>query len=82
MSIVLLGKSRGQLQTAPERKKRLGQSGNDAHFGMLSGDESKFQCRKEQYCVGIWNVRFMNQGKLDVIKQEMAKVNVDIIKNH
>ena len=79
---MLLGKSGEQLLIAPERNKWLGQSENDAHFGMLSGDESKFQCRKEQYCVGIWNVRFMNQGKLDVIKQEMAKVNVDIIKNH
>ena len=34
---------------------------------------------KEQYCIGIWNVRSMNQGKLDVVNQEMAKVNIDIL---
>ena len=34
---------------------------------------------KEQYCIGIWNVRSMNQGKLEVVKQEMARVNVDIL---
>ena len=37
------------------------------------------QCSKEQYCIGIWNVRFVNQGKLEVIKQEMARVNVGIL---
>ena len=36
----------------------------------VSGDESKVQCCKEQYCIGPWNARSMNQGKLDVIKQE------------
>ena len=34
---------------------------------------------KEQYCIGIWNVRYMNQGKLEVVKQEMARVNIDIL---
>ena len=42
-------------------------------------DRSKIRCCKEQYCIGTWNVRSMNQGKLDVVKQEMAKVNVDIL---
>ena len=37
------------------------------------------QCCKEQYCMGTWNVRSMNQGKLEVDKQEMARVNVDIL---
>ena len=37
------------------------------------------QCCKEQYCIGTWNVRSMNQGKLEVVKQEMATVNVDIL---
>ena len=40
-------------------------------------DESKIQCCKEQYCIGIWNVRSMNQGKLDVVKQEMVRINTD-----
>ena len=44
----------------------------------VMGDESKVQCCKEQYCIGTWNVRSMNQGKLEVVKQEMARVNIDI----
>ena len=45
----------------------------------VTGDRSKVQCYKEQYCIGTWNVRSMNQGKLEVVKQEMARVNVDIL---
>ena len=45
----------------------------------VTGDGSKVQCCKEQYCIGIWNVRSMNQGKLDVVKQGMARVNIDIL---
>ena len=45
----------------------------------VTGDGSKVQCCKEQYCIGTWNVRPMNQGKLEVLKQEMAKVNTDIL---
>ncbi|XP_070646838.1 LOW QUALITY PROTEIN: craniofacial development protein 2-like, partial [Bos indicus] len=58
-------------------------------FGLLTGigsDDSsasdliqQVQCCKEQYCIGTWNVRSMNQGKLEVVKQEMARVNVDIL---
>ena len=44
-----------------------------------TGDRSKVQSCKEQYCIGTWNVRSMNQGKLEVIKQKMARVNVDIL---
>ena len=44
-----------------------------------TGDRSKVQCCKEQYCIGTWNVRSMNQGKLEVVKQEMARVNIDIL---
>ena len=43
------------------------------------GDGSKVQCCKEQYWIGTWNVRCMNQGKLEVVKQEMARVNVNIL---
>ena len=43
------------------------------------GDRSKVQCCKKQYCIGTWNVRSMNQDKLEVVKQEMARVNVDIL---
>ena len=44
-----------------------------------SGDESKIWCCKEQCCIGTWNVRSMNQGKLAVVKQEMASVNINIL---
>ena len=45
----------------------------------VTGVGSKVQCCKEQYYIGIWNVRSMNQGKLELIKQEMARVKVDIL---
>ena len=43
----------------------------------VTGDGSKVPCCKEQYCIGTWNVRSMNQGKLEVVKQEMARVNIN-----
>ena len=45
----------------------------------MTGDGSKVHCCKEQYCIGTWNVRSMNQGKLEVVKQEMARVNINIL---
>ena len=45
----------------------------------VTGDRSKIRCCKEQYCIRTWNLRSMNQGKLEVVKQEMARVNVDIL---
>ena len=45
----------------------------------VTGDGSKIQCCKEQYCIRTWNVRSTNQGKLEVVKQEMARVNIDIL---
>ena len=45
----------------------------------VTGDGSKVRSCKEQYCIGTWNVRSMNQGKLEVVKQEMARVNIDIL---
>ena len=45
----------------------------------VTGDSSKVRCCKEQFCIGTWNVRSMNQGKLEVVKQDMARVNVDIL---
>ena len=46
----------------------------------VTGDGSKVRYCKEQYCIGTWNVRAMNQGKLEVVKQEMARVNTDILR--
>ena len=45
----------------------------------VTGDRSKVWCCKEQYCIGTWNIRSMNQGKLKVVKQEMARLNVNIL---
>ena len=45
----------------------------------VTGDRSKVQCCKEQYCIGTWNVRYTNQGKLDVVKKEMARVNINTL---
>ena len=44
----------------------------------VTGDGSKVRCYKE-YCIGTWNIRSMNQGKLEMVKQEMARVNIDIL---
>ena len=45
----------------------------------VTGNGSKVQCYKEQYCIGTWNVKSMNQGKLEVVKQKIARVNIDIL---
>ena len=45
-----------------------------------TGDRSKVQCCKEQYCIVTWNARSMNKGKLEVVKQEIARVNIDILR--
>ena len=45
----------------------------------VTGDRSKVECCREYCCIGTWNVRSMNQGKLDVVKQETARVNVNIL---
>ena len=44
-----------------------------------TGDGSRIRCCKEQYCIGTWNVSSMSQGKLEVVKQEIARVNTDIL---
>ena len=58
-------------ETDPKQKQHSGVDVTD--------DGSKVQYCKEQYCIGTWNVRSMNQGKLEVVKQEMTRVNVDIL---
>ena len=64
-------KSRKNEETEPKQKQHT--------VVDVTGDGSKVQCYKEQYCIGTWNVRSINQGKLEVVKQEMARVNVDIL---
>ena len=64
---------RGEITT--ERMKGWSQSKTIPSCGC----DSKIRCCKKQYCIGTWNVRSMKEGKLEVIKQEMARVNVDIL---
>ena len=66
-------------EITPERMKGWSQSKNNNPVVDVTGDRSKVRCCKEQYCIGTWNVRSMNQGKLEVVKQEMARVSVDIL---
>ena len=72
---MLLEKSR---EIAPEEMKRL-TKWKQQPLVYVSGGESKVWCYKEQYCIGTWNVRSMNQGKLEVVKQDVARVNIDIL---
>ena len=62
--------SRKNEETEPKQKQHTAVD--------VTGDRSKVQCCKEQYCTGIWKVRSMNQGKLEVVKQEMTRVNINI----
>ena len=62
------------------RKKEETESNQKQHPVVdVTGDGSKVGCCIEQYCIGTWNARSMSQGKLEVVKQEMARVNVDIL---
>ena len=68
---MLLQKSRESSRRNEEAKPK------QKHYPVVdvTGDGSKVQCCKEQYCIRTWNVRSMNQGKLEVVKQEMARLN-------
>ena len=63
--------SRKNEETEPKQKQHPNMN--------VTGDGSKVQCCKEQYSIGTWNVRSMNQGKLEVVKQKMARVNINIL---
>ena len=62
-------------------RKNEGMDPKEKQHPVVDGtsDRSKIRCYKEQYCIGTWNVKSMNQGKLEVVKQEMARVNIDIL---
>ena len=64
-------KSRKNEETEPKQKQHP--------LVDMTGDGSKVQCCKEQYCIGTWNVRSMNQGKLEVVKQEIERMNINIL---
>jgi len=63
--------SRKNEETVPKQKQHP--------VVVVTGDKSKVRCCKEQYCIGTWNVRSRNRGKLEVVKQETARVNIDIL---
>ena len=66
-------------RNSSRRNEEADSSRNNAQLCMCLVVKSKVQCCKEQYCMGTWNVRSMNQGKLEVVKQEMARVNTAIL---
>ena len=76
MPSMLLEKSK---EIASVGTNRLSQSRKKHPVVDESGGESKVQRCKEQYCIGIWNAKSMNQGKLEVVKQEMERVNINIL---
>ena len=69
--MILENNSRKNEETEPKKKQ--------CPVVDMTGNGSKVQCCKEQYCIGTWNVRSVNQGKLEVVKQEMASVNIYIL---
>ena len=66
-------------EITPERMKRHSQSRNNTQLWMCLLMKVKSNVCKEQYCIGTWNVRSTNRGKLEVVKQEIARVNIDIL---
>ena len=63
--------SRKNEETEPKQKQHT--------VGDVTGDRSEGRCCKEQYCKGTWKVRSMTQGKLEMVKQEMARLNINIL---
>ena len=66
-------------EITPETRKRQSPSENNSPVVDVTGDGSKVQCCKEQYFIGTWNVSSMNQGNLEVVRQEISRVNIDIL---
>ena len=71
--------TREEWRNKSRKKEEMEPKQNQCPVVDVTGDISKVRCCKEQYCIGTWNVRSMNQGKLQVIKQEMVRVKVDIL---
>ena len=71
--------SRKNEEMEPKQNQFLDVTVDGSKVVVGTGDGNKVQCCKEQYCLGIWNVRSMNQGKEEVVKQEMARVNINIL---
>ena len=68
-----------ELRKSSRKNEEAGSQWKGGPVVEFPGGESEVQCCKEQYCVETWNVRSKNQGKLDMVKQEMARVNINIL---
>ena len=77
--LILAGPSSSPAFGVMDSAYKLNKQGDNIQYPVVdvTGDRSKVRCCKEQYCIGTWNVRSMNQGKLEMAKQEMSRVNVD-----
>ena len=73
------GEEQRAITNSSRKNEAAGQKQKQHSVVDVSGGESKVWCYKEQYCIETWNVRSMNQGKLDVVKQEMTRLNIDIL---
>ena len=69
----------GQWRNKSRKNERMEPKEKQYPVVDVTGDGSKVRCCKEQYCIGTWNVRSMNQGKLEVVKQERTRMNVNIL---
>ena len=70
--------TRGQFRSNSRKNEEIEPKQKQHPVVDVTGDGSKVQWCKEQYCIGIWNVRSMNQGKLEVVKQQKSRVNINI----
>ena len=76
---IAIGEERRTTINSPRKNEVAGTKQKRCSVVNVTHDRSKVRCSKEQYSIGTWNVRSMNQGKVEVVKQEMARVNVDIL---
>ena len=79
VSVMLLGEELRTITNSSRRKEASGPEWKRCWVADVSGDEGKVWCCKEQYCIGARNVRSMNQGKMEVVRQEVLWVNIDTL---
>ena len=79
-SILALYATRDQWRNKSRKNEGMEPKQKQYPVADVTGNRSKVRCWKEHNCIGSWNVRSMNQGKLEVVKQEMARVNVEILR--
>ena len=75
----IIGEERKAITNSSRKNEKARSKQKQCSVMNVSSDESKDQHYKKQYCIGTWNVRSMNQGKFEVVKQEMARMNTDIL---